>query len=133
MAGHPSTYQHNTPATHQGLDAPTTVEVVDPTHPLYGRQFSLLRHSTTLTGPGFVWVGYRDFMQLRIPLAATNLVAVPAQLRTRTTFTAQAIAELLALADAWGVREAGKNVCRRPPTTSGDDSPPASGSRSPTR
>jgi hypothetical protein len=127
-----STYQQDTPATHRDLDTVTTVEVVDPTHPLYGRQFPVLRHSTALTGPGFVWVGYRDFMQLRIPLAVTNLGSGPAYLRTRTTLTAQAIAELLALADAWGVREAGTTICRRPPTTSGDDSPRPCGSRSQT-
>jgi hypothetical protein len=126
-----STYQHDTPATQLDLDAVTSVEVVDPMHPLYGRQFPVLRRSTTLTGPGFVWVAYRDFMQLRLPLAATNLVPVPPQVRT--TFTGQAIADLLALAGAWGVWEAGKKVCRLLHTTSGDDSPPPSGSRSQTR
>jgi hypothetical protein len=105
--------------------------VVDPVHPLYGQQFPLLRRSTSLTGPGFVWVGYRDFMQLRIPLAATNLV--PVSPRLRTTFTGQAISELLALVDTWGVREAGKKECPPPHTTSGDDYPPPSSSRSQTR
>src|SRR5262249_4510375 len=112
-----STYQHDTPATHQEADTPTTVEVVDPMHPPYGRRFPLLHRSTTLTGPGFVWVAYRDFMQLRLPLSATNLV--PACLDVRTLFTEQALTELLALADAWGVWEAGNEVCRRPHATSG--------------
>ena len=103
------------------------MEVVDPMHPLYGRQFPLIRFSTTLTGPGFVWVGYRDFMQLRIPLACTNLV--PDHPTTPTTFTEQAIADLLDLAGAWGVGEAGKKTCRRPRTRSGDVCLPPSATR----
>jgi hypothetical protein len=107
------------------------VEVVDPTHPLFGRQFPLAHTSTTLTGPGYAWVVYRDFMQLRIPLAATNLV--PARPQVRTTFTEQAIADLLALAGAWELWEAGMDVCRLPRTTSGDGCPPSSANRSATR
>jgi hypothetical protein len=65
------------------------VAVVDPMHPLYGRRFTSLHHSSALTGLDFVWVGYWDFMQLRIPLAASNLV--PACLHVRTLLTEQAI------------------------------------------
>ncbi len=90
----------------------TMVEVVDPTHPLFGRRFPCARTSTPLTGPGFVWVVYRDFMQLRIPLGSTSLV--PAHPRVRTTYTAQAIADLLALADAWGVGKQGKTYADGP-------------------
>jgi hypothetical protein len=107
------------------------VEVVDPTHPLYGRRFPLARISTTLTGPGYAWVAYRDFMQLRIPLASTNLV--PAHSQVRTTFTGQAIADLLALAGAWALWEAGMEACQLPRTTSGDGCPPPSASRSATK
>jgi hypothetical protein len=123
-----SSYQHDTPCSNLEFDTASTVEVVDPTHPLYGRQFPLLRSSTTLTGPGFVWVVYRDFMQLRLPLAATNLA--PAFPQVRTTFSEQAIVDLLTLAGAWGVWEAGKDVCRLPRALSGGDCPPPSASRS---
>ena len=123
MGGQDSTYQHDTPPTNGELDALTTVEVVDPTHPLYGRRFPLARTSSTLTGPGYAWVVYRDFMQLRIPLAATNLL--PGTPTVRTTLTRQAITDLLALAGHWeGL------VCPPPRTTSGDGCPPSSASRS---
>jgi hypothetical protein len=48
--------------------------VTDPTHPLFGRRFPLIATSTTLTGPGYAWVVYRDDVQLRLPLAATDLI-----------------------------------------------------------
>ncbi len=123
-----SSYQHDTPSANLEFDTANTVEVVDPTHPLYGRQFPLIRFSTTLTGPGFVWVVYRDFMQLRIPLASTNLV--PDHPTTPTTFTEQAIADLLSLVGAWGVWEAETTICRQPHTRSGDACPPPSSTRS---
>src|SRR5262249_58431319 len=90
-----SSYQHAPPSAHLEFDPASTVEVVDPTHPLYGQRFPILHISTALTGPGFVWVAYRDSMQLRIPLASTNLV--PDHPTTPTTFTQQAIADLLSL------------------------------------
>jgi hypothetical protein len=123
-----SSYQHDTPYSNLEFDTASTVEVVDPAHPLHGRQFPLIRFSTTLTGPGFVWVVYRDFMQLRIPLASTNLV--PDHPTTPTTFTEQAIADLLSLVGAWGVGEAETTICRQPRTRSGDDCPPPSRTRS---
>ncbi len=101
------------------------VEVTDPTHPLFGRRFPLASTSSTLTGPGYAWVVYRDSMQLRIPLAATNLgAALP---RVPTKLTLEAIEDLLALAGESEV------LCLPSPTTSGTACPPHSGSKSPMR
>jgi hypothetical protein len=117
MVGPTSTYQHDTPSANLEVDTASTVEVVDPTHPLHplhGRQLPLIRFSPTLTGPGLVWVVSRDFMQLRIPLASTNLV--PDHPTTPTTFTEQAIADLVNLVNlvgAGGVGEA-ETTKRRP-------------------
>jgi hypothetical protein len=125
-----TSYHHDTPSANLEFDTASTVEVVDPTHPLYGRQLRLIRFSTTLTGPGFGWVVYRDFMQLRIPLASTNLV--PDHPTRPTAFTEPAIADLVSLVGAWGVGEAETTVCQLPRTKSGDDCPPPSGKRSAT-
>jgi hypothetical protein len=129
-----STYQHDTPRAYQDVDTSATVEVVDPAHPLYGRRFPVARTSTTVTGPGYVWVVYRDFMRLRLPLASTNLV--PAHPQVRTTFTTQAIADLLALAGSCALWEAGIDACPPSPAnqpnraTSGDGCPLSCASRS---
>lgn len=98
--------------------------MTDATHPLFGRRFPLLATSTTLTGPGYAWVVYRDDVQLRLPLAATDLV--PPSLRVPAKFTPEAIADLLALA---GQSEA---PCLPRPATSGIACPPNSGALPPT-
>ncbi|HTU20205.1 MAG TPA: hypothetical protein VMG10_19225 [Gemmataceae bacterium] len=66
--------------------------------------------------PGHVLVAYRDFMRLRIPVAATNLVADTTP-RLRIPFTREAIRALLAL---W--KEC-QDRCPAHPDDSGDDSP----------
>jgi hypothetical protein len=70
--------------------------VTDPTHPLYGRRFQVLSISHPPQGPGHVVVAYRDFMRLRIPVPATDLVSGNLSL-PRTTLTRAAVLELLAL------------------------------------
>jgi hypothetical protein len=90
------------------------VEVTDPTHPLFGRRFSVLSVTRNPRGPAFVFVAYRDAMRLRIPICSTSLA--PSQIRTlRTKWTREAVQDLLSL-----VTE-GNTSCHSP-GTSGEDS-----------
>src|SRR3954452_20326002 len=118
-----SHYQLDTSPADQRLASLPEVEIVDPTHPLFGRHFPLLHTSTTLTGPGFAWILYRGYMQLRVPLAVTNLSASAAP-AFRTQPTPEAIQELLALAGQCGL------LCPSPPDTSGAVCPTSSEQKS---
>src|SRR3954471_7070502 len=72
------------------------VEVTDPTHPLFGRRFTVLSVTRNPRGPAFVLVAYRDAMRLRIPVSSTSLA--PSQIRPlRTKWTREAVQELLSL------------------------------------
>lgn len=51
--------------------------MIDPTHPLFGREFSVVS-ITQKTNEGDVLVRYRDHLLLRIPIAATTLSAMAA-------------------------------------------------------
>jgi hypothetical protein len=92
------------------------VEVTDPTHPLYGRRFSIVSISHPPQRPGHVVVAYRDFMRLRLPVPATDLAPGHAP-ALRTTFTRAALRELLAL-----VKEC-DGPCPCDPEASGTGSP----------
>ena len=61
------------------IDDPTEVEVTDPTHPLFGRRFALLSTRPRPHSVGYLFVGYRDTMVLRISQTATNVVAATAR------------------------------------------------------
>ena len=93
-----------------------TVEVIDPTHPLFGRRFAV--HSVTHPshGLGHVFVVYRDHVRLRLPLAATNLAPCPRPTHS-TKFTPASIRQFLAL-----VQEC-EHSCPNDPTPSGTASP----------
>ena len=93
---------------------PEEIEVVDPTHPLYGRRFRVESITRQPHSPGFVFVTYRDVFTLRVPVRATNLASCPRQLRG-TKLSAQAIHEFLSL-----VQEC--EACHNQ-DTSGNDSP----------
>jgi hypothetical protein len=123
MGAASSNYQLDTSPADQRLAPLPEIEIVDPTHPLFGRRFPLLHSSTTLTGTGFAWVLYRGYMQLRVPLSVTNLSAVAAP-AIRTQLTAEAIQELLALAGQCGL------LCPSPPDTSGAVCPTSSEQKS---
>lgn len=123
MAEATSRQQVDTPGKDTSFPAPQEVEVTDPTHPLFGRRFPLLATSTTLTGPGYAWVVYRDDVQLRLQLAATDLGAPPP--RVPAKFTPEAITELLALAGR------SEDPCLPPPAMSGVACPTNSGAPSP--
>lgn len=79
----------------------TEVAVTDPTHPLFGRCFSLISLSAPLQGEGHVWVAYDQQMTLRIPLEATNLG--PTRPRSQTKLTLDALTELITLAEQYEV------------------------------
>jgi hypothetical protein len=99
-------------------DVLTDIEVIDPTHPLFGRRFPRLSsHPQPLTAT-HVFVAYQGSMVLRLPRAATNLL--PPSSQVPTTLTSQAITELISLAEQCEV------LCRTTPAPSGTRSVPHS-------
>src|SRR6266849_9380673 len=87
--------QLNTPVNNPPVDDPTEVEVIDPTHPLFGRRFALLSTRPRPHSVGYIFVVYRSTMVLRLPHAATSLVAAPPESESRTKLTSHAITELI--------------------------------------
>ena len=71
--------------------------MIDPAHPLYGRQFPIISFSSQ-PGAQYVLVRYREHMALRIPLEATTLRATP--LPVPTKLTVAAVQELISVAEA---------------------------------
>ncbi len=89
--------QLNTLFKNPDEDNPTEIEVVDPTHPLFGRRFPLISVSSPLHGPGHVLVCYREYMTLRLPVTSTTLaVSRPV---TSTKLTCAAVKELVTIAE----------------------------------
>jgi len=71
-------------------------------HPLYGKSFTLVYFSSQKEGQGYAVVSYREGMNLRIPLDATQLH--PAAPRaTKTKLTWESVAELVTLAEKYEV------------------------------
>jgi len=100
------------------VSLPEEVEVIDPTHPLYGRRFPVLAVSQSPQATGHVWVAFREGIRLRLPATATSLApALPTQ--PRTQFTKSAVEAFLALVKEYA-----------PPCPS---CPPSSGPNSPNR
>jgi hypothetical protein len=87
------------------------IEVIDPTHPLFGRRFPVVSRTSSPPGPGHVLVAYRQYMLLRIPVVATSLSASLPVVRTK--LTAPAIKDLVTLAAQCEV------LCPPSPPTSG--------------
>ncbi len=75
----------------------TEIEVTDPTHPLFGRRFPVRQIGDTQRGAAHVFVVYREYMTLRIPLQATTLM--PTQPATPTKLTLDTVQELVILAE----------------------------------
>jgi hypothetical protein len=95
---------------------PAELEVIDPTHPLYGQCFTVLAVGRSPQGTGPVWVAFREGIRLRLPVAATSLApALPRQPRTK--FTKPAVEEFLALVKEYAL------PCPLCPPTSGPNSP----------
>src|SRR2546428_13872940 len=85
----------NTPVNNPPVDDPTEVEVTDPTHPLFGRRFALLSTRPRPHRVGSICVAYRNTMVLRLPQAATSLVASPPESASMTQLTARAVTALM--------------------------------------
>jgi hypothetical protein len=95
---------------------PEEVEVIDPTHPLYGQRFRVLAVSQSPQAIGQVWVAFREGIRLRLPAAATSLApAIPTQPRTK--FTKPTVEEFLAFVKEYALS------CPSYPSTSGPNSP----------
>ena len=108
----------NTPVNNPSVDDPTEVEVTDPTHPLFGRRFALLSTRPRPHSVGYIFVAYRDTMVLRLPHAATSLVAAPPESEAMTKLTSPAVSELISFAEQCEV------LCPATQPNSGIDSPP---------
>ena len=87
------------------------IEVTDPTHPLFGRRFPVRQIGDTQRGATHVFVAYREYMTLRIPLHMTTLI--PIRPATPTKLTLDAVQELVSLA------EQEHNPCQHDLPTSG--------------
>ncbi len=95
---------------------PDEIEVTDPSHPLFARRFPVRHISRQPDSPGYVYVAYRDFMTLRIPVPATSLATPGRNRPTRTKLTVEAIQDLLSLVERC------EASCPSHPETSGTDS-----------
>ncbi len=115
MRSHKS--QHvDAPVLESTLTDDEVIAVVDPTHPLHGRSFPILRLCQAIHGQGFVEVRYRQSLRLRIPLAATDRATSPLSF-PRTKLTLEAIQQLILL-----VKEC-QSSCPNSPTASASDCP----------
>jgi len=86
----------NTPINNPLQEKYSEVEVTDPTHPLFKRRFPLLSISDPSHGTTYVFVLYREYMVLRIPLISTNLVHFKPFIPTKLTL--QSLREFISTA-----------------------------------
>jgi hypothetical protein len=108
--------QLNTPFNYPNIEETTEVEIIDPTHPLFGRRFRLLSVSTPLHNSSTVTVSYNGYMSLRIPLLSTNIVIVrPMQ---RTKLTPESLNEFISTVGQWE-----GNICYMNQKESGEECP----------
>ena len=76
----------------------TEIEVTDPTHPLFGRRFPVLSvNSSQRDSDGNVFVSYREYMILRIPLLSTSLASCRPEGQTKLCL--DALTDLISLAE----------------------------------
>jgi hypothetical protein len=111
-----TTYQLNTLFKNPDQEDATEIKVTDPRHPLFGRCFPLISISSSPHHPGYAYVGYRDALVLRLPLASTTLA--PSRPSFPTKLTYDAVKELLAVAEECEV------LCPIIPPPSGSACPP---------
>ena len=89
--------QQNTLFKNPDEENPTEIEVIDPTHPLFGHRFPLISVSSPLHEPGSVFVSYREYMVLRLPVTSTTLASSRPVICTK--LTCDAIKELVTIAE----------------------------------
>lgn len=102
----------NAPVDTTNFRDPDLIEVVDPTHPLFGRRFPVFRLCVRPQEAGFVEVLYRNHFRLQIPLSSTDR-ATSLLARRRTKLTLEGIQQLVALAKEC------QCLARNHPTSSG--------------
>ena len=78
---------------------PADVQVIDPTHPLYGRRFQLVSVIRGTCSDSRVRVKWRFGLTLLLPLEVTNLVPRNEQRTTPTKLSIEAMEELVAVAE----------------------------------
>ena len=102
--------RHLTTPVDNSLD--DTLEIVtvhDPTHPLYGKRFLVASRPTRPDAQGLhLLVFLRDTVQLRLPLSVTFPVATE---QAGTKLTPDAVAELVATAQVWGLWQSDPPSC----------------------
>ena len=91
-----------------------SVEVTDPGHPLFGRQFLVVSVSRGPAASAHVFIRYRDGIVLRIPVRATSLSTL-VENAPQGKLSLVAVREFLSL-----VKEC--EPCPRPPRKSGSNS-----------
>lgn len=111
-----TSHQLNTPLKNPSPEEWAEIEVIDPTHPLFGRHFAVLSISSPQQGSRHVFVEYRDYVVLRIPLEVTTL-APSRPTAPRTKLTSEAVTELIVLAEHCEV------LCPLHPQPSGNTCP----------
>ena len=101
--------QLTTPVDNSLDDTLEIVTVHDPTHPLYGKRFLVASRPTRPDAQGLhLLVFLRDTVQLRLPLSVT-LPVTPEQAGTK--LTPDAVAELVATAQVWGLWQSDPQSC----------------------
>ena len=83
--------------------------VHDPPHPLYGKRFLVAARPTRPDAQGLhLLVFLRGTVQLRLPLSVTVPVATT---QAGTKLTPDAVAELIATAQVWGLWQSDPQSC----------------------
>jgi hypothetical protein len=90
------------------------VEVVDLTHPLFGRRFALVSVTGALVSAGYARVQYRPGIVLMLRLPVTSLWPHPERRTLRTKLSIEALAELVGIAgeSEGNVRRAQRRVAQ---------------------
>ena len=89
----------NTLRAEADVPMPADVQVIDPTHPLYGRRFQLVSVIRGTCSDSRVRVKWRFGLTLLLPLEVTNLVPRNEQRTTPTKLSIEAMEELVAVAE----------------------------------
>jgi len=103
------TRQLTTPVDNSLDDTLEIVTVHDLTHPLYGKRFLVASRPTRPDAQGMhLLVFLRDTVQLRLPLRVTFPTSTE---QAGTKLTPDAVAELVAMAQAWGLWQSDPQSC----------------------
>lgn len=98
----------NTPFKNPETSDITEIEVTDPRHPLFGNRFLVLSIRGQKLSSGHVFVSYRDFASLRIPIVATDII--PSLQNPAVKLSFSALRDFIALAEECNI------LCPSPPS-----------------